>query len=103
MDIFCGYVEAPLRIIGLFLAIIQAATGLSVGGNIQAFTVDKTLNENISLFFSLLYYSVVTFTTVGYSDFTPVGLSRAITAIEAFTGSFTIALFVVVFVKKMTR
>ena len=48
-------------------------------------------------------YSVVTFTTLGYGDFTPVGLSRIFAAFEAFTGSFTLALFVVVFVKKMTR
>jgi hypothetical protein len=109
VDIFCGYGEAPLRIIGLSLAIIflcaiiYAFTGISFGGNIQAISTEQTLEENISFFFSSLYYSVVTFTTLGYGDFTPVGISRAIAAIEAFTGSFTIALFVVVFVKKMTR
>ncbi len=36
-------------------------------------------------------------------DFNPMGISRTIAVIEAFTGSFTIALFVVVFVKKITR
>ena len=50
-----------------------------------------------------IYYTLVTFTTLGYGDFTPVGLSRIFAAFEAFTGSFTLALFVVVFVKKMTR
>ncbi|MGK0441311.1 MAG: voltage-gated potassium channel Kch [Pseudohongiellaceae bacterium] len=51
-----------------------------------------------------MYFSVVTFTTLGYGDLTPSsGVSRALAAIEAFAGSFTIALFVVVFVKKMTR
>jgi voltage-gated potassium channel Kch len=109
VDIFCGYGEAPLRIVGLSLAIIfvcaiiYAFTGISFGGNIQAISTEQTLDANISFFFSSLYYSVVTFTTLGYGDFTPVGISRAIAAIEAFTGSFTIALFVVVFVKKMTR
>ena len=109
VDIFCGYGEAPLRIIGLSLiiillcAIFYAFTGLSYGGEIQAISSEQTLNENISFFFSSVYYSVVTFTTLGYGDFTPVGISRAIAAIEAFTGSFTIALFVVVFVKKMTK
>ena len=51
----------------------------------------------------LMYFSVVTFTTLGYGDLVPVGPSRIIAAIEAFAGSFTLALFVVVFVKKMTR
>jgi hypothetical protein len=109
VDIFCGYGEAPLRIIGLSIAIIflcaimYTFTGLSYNGDIQAISAEQTLGENISFFYSSLYYSVVTFTTLGYGDFTPVGISRAIAAIEAFTGSFTIALFVVVFVKKMTR
>jgi len=109
VDIFCGYGEAPLRIIALSMAIILLCaiiytfTGLSYHGVVQVASSEHNLKENISLFFSSLYYSVVTFTTLGYGDFTPVGVSRAIAAIEAFTGSFTIALFVVVFVKKMTR
>lgn len=109
VDIFCGYGEAPLRIIGLSMAIILACaiiyafTGLSFQDSVQAVSAEQTLEQNLSLFASSLYYSVVTFTTLGYGDFTPVGISRAIAAIEAFTGSFTIALFVVVFVKKMTR
>ena len=109
VDIFCGYGEAPLRIIGLSMAIIlvcafiYAFTGLSYQGSVQAVSSAQSWQHNLSLFSSSLYYSVVTFTTLGYGDFTPVGVSRAIAAIEAFTGSFTIALFVVVFVKKMTR
>jgi voltage-gated potassium channel Kch len=54
-------------------------------------------------FFNSLYFSVVTFTTLGYGDISPVGVARFIAACEAFLGSFTMALFVVVFVKKMTR
>jgi len=109
VDVFCGYGEAPVRIIGLSIAIIflcaaiYTFTGLSYNGAIQVASSDQSSQENISFFFSSLYYSVVTFTTLGYGDFTPVGISRVIAAVEAFTGSFTIALFVVVFVKKMTR
>jgi len=109
VDIFCGYGEAPLRIIILSMviillcAIIYTFTGLSYNNTVQAASSAYSLTENFSFFLSSLYYSVVTFTTLGYGDFTPVGISRAIAAIEAFTGSFTIALFVVVFVKKMTR
>ncbi len=109
VDLFCGYGEAPLRIIGLSMviilvcAIIYTFTGLSFQDSVQAVSSEQTIEQNLALFASSLYYSVVTFTTLGYGDFTPVGISRAIAAIEAFTGSFTIALFVVVFVKKMTR
>jgi len=109
VDIFCGYGEAPLRIIGLSIfiilicAVLYSFTGLNYQGTIHRVESTQGMNENISLFFSSLYFSVVTFTTLGYGDFNPIGISRAIAAIEAFTGSFTIALFVVVFVKKMTR
>jgi len=109
VDICCGYGEEPLRIITLSMAIILVCaiiytfTGLSYNDTIQAASASQSVEQNFSFFLSSLYYSVVTFTTLGYGDFTPVGISRAIAAIEAFTGSFTIALFVVVFVKKMTR
>jgi len=109
VDLFCGYGEAPLRIVFisiiiiLICATIYTFTGLNYQDQIISYSPDKTILENFYLFLSCLYYSIVTFTTLGYGDFTPVGLSRAVAAVEAFTGSFTIALFVVVFVKKMTR
>jgi hypothetical protein len=109
VDLFCGYGEAPIRIVAISIcmiimcAFLYTLTGLSYQGEIQKFNPSAPITENLQLFFSCLYYSVVTFTTLGYGDFTPVGISRAIAALQAFTGSFTIALFVVVFVKKMTR
>jgi len=109
VDLFCGYGEDPLRVIlfswGLifFSAFFYYFLGLNFDGNFHVFSLDKTLLENTNFFFECLYYSVVTFTTLGYGDFIPIGFSRVIAAIEAFTGSFTIALFVVVFVKKMTH
>ena len=107
--LFCGYGEDPLKIIGfsigmiIFCACIYTFTGLNYQGQNVVYQIGEPFHELTSLFFSCLYYSVVTFTTLGYGDFTPVGISRSIAAIEAFTGSFAIALFVVVFVKKMTR
>ncbi len=109
VDLFCGYGEAPIRIIGismlfiLICASIYTFTGINFQGESLSYDQSKSLADNFSLFLSCLYYSVVTFTTLGYGDITPIGISRAIAAIEAFTGSFTLALFVVVFVKKMTR
>jgi hypothetical protein len=109
VDLFCGYGEDPLRIVGIslllifFCAILYTFTGLNYQDEYIAYSSLQTPLENFNFFLSSLYYSVVTFTTLGYGDFTPIGISRTIAAFEAFTGSFTIALFVVVFVKKMTR
>lgn len=109
IDLFCGYGEAPTRVIFFSMVLILVCaicyffTGLKFGESVHIFRTSNDFWTNFYLFFNCIYYSVVTFTTLGYGDFTPIGFSRAIAAIEAFTGSFTIALFVVVFVKKMTR
>jgi hypothetical protein len=46
---------------------------------------------------------VVTFTTLGNGDIHPVGYSHYLASAEALTGAFFMALFVVVFVRKMAR
>jgi hypothetical protein len=109
IDLFCGYGEAPARVVlfSLLLILLSAVgyffTGIQTGGEIQYYHRGLSIAEALRLGLTCLYYSVVTFTTLGYGDITPVGVSRLFAAVEAFTGSFTIALFVVVFVKKMTR
>lgn len=109
VDLFCGYGEDPLRVVLFSLLLIFFSSlfyyifGLRFAGEYQVFSLHNGFEENVIFFFECLYYSVVTFTTLGYGDFIPVGFSRLVAALEAFTGSFTIALFVVVFVKKMTR
>jgi len=109
VDLFCGYGEKPLNVVlfSLMLITISAVFYFSFGvrfsDEIIVFQSQMGIWENIKSFLSSMYFSVVTFTTLGYGDITPIGLSRAVAAIEAFIGSFTLALFVVVFVKKMTR
>lgn len=50
--------------------------------------VDTTMDGSpvVHSFLKSLYYSVVTFTTVGYGDFYPVGPGRALAGIQAFIG-----------------
>ena len=109
VDLFCGYGESPARVILfsilliLFFATLYFFSGLSFSGDSLAFDADKDLWQNTKFYFSSLYFSVVTFTTLGYGDLVPIGIARAFAALEAFLGSFTLALFVVVFVKKITR
>ena len=109
VDLFSGYGENPVRVIIFSLALIFVFAiayfilGVKLGDEIIAINTSQTFSVNVYHFLQSLYFSVVTFTTLGYGDIVPIGLSRLLSAIEAFTGSFTIALFVVVFVKKMTR
>lgn len=108
VDLFCGYGEQPARVVIFslltifFFSFIYFFVGISDGSQILRIGGD-TFFTDIGQFFSCVYFSVVTFTTLGYGDLSPVGAARFFAAIEAFVGSFTLALFVVVFVKKMTR
>ncbi|MCP5325169.1 MAG: pentapeptide repeat-containing protein [Oceanospirillaceae bacterium] len=109
VDVFCGYGEKPLRVIVFSLALIALCALLFFVLGVQGQDHFIRLDFNDSLYLNIedllrsFYMSVVTFTTLGYGDITPVGWSKIVAAFEAFTGSFTLALFVVVFVKKMTR
>lgn len=109
VDLYCGYGEKPLRllfvsaILTLSFAVLHGTAGIMQHGKLIQLTSQQSFAENFNVFVSSLYFSTVTFTTLGYGDISPFGISRFIAAVEAFAGSFTIALFVVVFVKRMTR
>lgn len=49
------------------------------------------------------YYSLITFSTVGYGDCTPTGFLKFIAAIEGFIGPFMLSYFTVAFARKILR
>ena len=49
------------------------------------------------------YFSAITYLTVGYGDFCPIGVDRWIASIEGFVGVFLMAYFTVAFVRKILR
>ena len=53
---------------------------------------------------SNLYFSFVTFTTLGFGDFSPtVGAARALASIQALLGLFLSSLFIATFLRKFSR
>ena len=108
-DSLCGYGEKPVRLIifSLLFIVLCAAgyffTGINDEGVLRGYFSGNTLPQHLLQFAECLYFSVVTFTTLGYGDITPVHAGRLLAAIEAFTGSFSIALYVVVFVRRMAH
>ncbi len=73
-------------------------------GNICVGTIQKpTTGQPIKDLLNSLYYSIVTFTTLGYGDINPTGLMKAISSVEALLGALLIATLVSVGVQKITR
>ena len=117
LDLLCGYGEKPGRIIYSALTVIIISAILYYGVGIEAYIIEEhsfqvvkisyssqfTIHENLGNLVTCAYFSVVTFTTLGYGDFHPVGVSRTIAMVEAFTGVFMLALFVLTMGRKMMR
>ena len=53
--------------------------------------------------FSPWYFSVITFTTIGYGDYAPLGWLRLVAGAEGVIGLFLMALFTVSFARKFIR
>ncbi|MFH1996058.1 MAG: pentapeptide repeat-containing protein [Candidatus Omnitrophota bacterium] len=93
MNLLCGYGERPSRIIlSAILTISLYAAAFFLTGGIENTVY---IGEDLS-FADYLYYSAITFTTVGYGDFLPKPASffRILAASEAFFGTFLTGLFI---------
>jgi len=99
MSLVCGYGEKPYRIvISALLTILLFASAYHIFNGVQN-TSDPSY---IMRWSDYLYYSTVTFTTVGYGDFIPrsSSLFRLSAALEAFLGVFLTGLFIFTLARK---
>jgi uncharacterized protein YjbI with pentapeptide repeats len=96
VSLICGYGERPLR------ALIWAASVI-LGLAIIYFLIGATWD--LEAFGDKLYFSFLSFTTLGYGSWLEIGNAwiKGIGVFESFIGIFTIALFLITFVRKMTR
>ena len=102
----CGYGERPTRVIFWWFAFTLSFAVIYFAGQLIEYSGGGTEIDYGTLggFLTCMYFSVVTFTTLGFGDISPVtDAGRAIASVEAFTGAFMIALFVLVFGRKMIR
>jgi len=99
MDLLCGYGEKPQRIILSSFFVILFYAFLYLILNAITYSVLETYKMSLG---DYIYYSVITFTTVGYGDFIPKAslVSRILAASEGFVGTFMIGLFIFTLARK---
>jgi len=109
VDLICGYGEEPVRVVGVSVMVILACallfciSGIGHGDNEYAFHLTNTLWEDVEILAISIYYSIVTFTTLGYGDMVAFGWGKGVAALEAFVGVFLNSMFLLTFAKKMVR
>jgi uncharacterized protein YjbI with pentapeptide repeats len=95
LRILCGYGEKPLRVaISAAVVIFGLAIAYFLWGSFSS-----------SSFADTLYYSVASFTALGYGQWAPqpTGWAKGVGAAEAVLGVSMLALFLVTFTRKMIR
>ncbi|MBA7568698.1 hypothetical protein ES708_10432 [subsurface metagenome] len=93
-----GYGEQPVKVIASAIIIILIFTFLFMSSGISDTSIGGFTSKN---FLDCVYFSIITFTTLGYGDFRPVeGCGRIFAGTEAFIGASMMALFVYTFARR---
>jgi hypothetical protein len=96
--ILWGHGERPGRTIVFGCSLILGFALLYTCGYVKS--SEEVIRPNI---LEAFYFSVVTFTTVGYGDILPLGLNKAIAGLEAFGGLFIAPVFITGLCRKYLR
>ncbi|MFZ5552201.1 MAG: potassium channel family protein [Bacteroidota bacterium] len=100
------YATSPVRVLGsmmlvyLFFSVMYMVLPFITGSEIQTGLAEPEPLSSVAL---SLYYSAITFFTIGYGDYFPYGFIRWVACVEGFCGVFMMSYFVVAFVRKMLR
>ena len=98
-DMIWGYGEKPLRTFFAAAALVfTAAIVYEMSGLVAFGSTIKGIN-----FFEALYFSVVTFTTVGYGDYLPTGWIRIVSSLESLSGIILAPMFLIALTRRYLR
>lgn len=100
------YATSPTRVLA---SLVIVYIGFSILHIIGPYIFDTSINcipddlDFLTKALDTFYYSIITFTTVGYGDCSPVGFLRIVASIEGFVGPFMMSYFTVAFARKILR
>jgi hypothetical protein len=108
-DFVGKYGTDPIRVLFNVVIIILVYGGIyfltsnfAPGAGTVATTLPEELNSATEIL-NCLYYSAITFFTVGYGDYFAHGIVKLIAVAEGFSGVFMMSYFTVAFVRKILR
>lgn len=90
-DLYWGYGRRPFNIVGCSLLVILICSLFFFFNQDLMNMPNQQTQMSVS---DSLYYSTITFTTLGYGDFTPKGFLRVVASIEALFGGMSIGFLV---------
>lgn len=99
------YATSPVRVLWsmlisyIFFSLLLVFTSFSQLGDLTG----SSEHHLLSVISDSLYFSIITYLTIGYGDFCPLGIDRWIAGIEGFVGVFLMAYFTVAFVRRILR
>lgn len=100
------YATSPLRVLFsmLVIYILFSLIYLSLPHAEMGSIVNSVgATDGLSYLQTCFYHSAITFLTIGYGDYYPVGISRGVSIVEGWMGLFLMSYFTVAFVRKILR
>lgn len=98
-DLLCKYGTSFIRVLIWSSLIILITAFLHIWHESLLFH-NQPVNAS---FLDALYFSIVTFTTLGYGDYHAIGFMRFVAALEAFGGAALMSLFTVIVARNLLR
>jgi len=99
-NLLYGYGERPWRIAGWGIIVIFFAAFLFTTFDLTAVEPNAVTVSTWDRYCSNLYFSVVTFTTLGYGDYTKPGWGRLVAGLESSLGILCVAFFSIAMAKR---
>ena len=98
--VLCNYGESPKSVVSIAVAVVLFSSLFYYGFGIYSSKDDAVVFE----FFTSLYFSLVTFTTLGYGDYSPhCWIVSLVSSLEAVTGLLLTSLFLATVIRKYSR